>query len=164
MNNHKIAWLACAASAALMLSGCASLPEGSKKPKIEITSVSVAQDQAQSGFNLEFTVRHDSLEPLEVRKIVAYVGVNGRQLASCEEEPEKMLITPRRDVKVKRFIPANLARTVEGESLKTPQFFGVADAAVAMYFTSDEAEDPFNPKAVYHGMLNNGGDVVRGAN
>lgn len=159
MKNHRIIAALTAAAAGLMLTGCASLPEGSRQPKLEITSVSVAQDQTQSGFNVEMMVRHDSLEPLEVRKILTAVSVNGRTVAAAEEEPDEFLITPRRDVRISRFIPSNLARAVEGTSLRDPMFYGVGECSVRMLFTKEE-QDPFNPSATYRVMLNNGGSVA----
>ncbi len=135
------------------LTGCASLPDGSKKPELTINSVETAENDGVNGFNVSFTLKHNSLEPLEVRQILTQISINDTPMANAEEEPDDMEIAPRNETRVTRFIPANLARNVSGRTVQSPLFYGEADCTVKVMFTKDE-EDPFNPQANIRTVIN----------
>ena len=141
------------AMAALTLSGCASLPDGSKKPVLEVSSVTTAQNSGVKGFDLTFKIKHDSLEALKIRKITTLIAVNGKTVAQGEEEPDDLIIPTRREISVERFIPANLTRSVSGQTLQSPLFYGDIDCTLKVQFSRDE-EDSFNPQTTYHGIIN----------
>lgn len=136
-----------------LLTGCASLPDGSKKPELTINSVETAENNGISGFNVSFTLKHNSLEPLEVRQILTQISINDIPMASSEEEPDDMEIAPRYEMKLQRFIPANLARNVSGKTVQSPLFYGETNCTVKVMFTKDE-EDPFNPQANLSTIIN----------
>ena len=135
------------------LSGCASLPDGSKKPELIINSVETAENNGVNGFNVSFTLKHNSLEPLEVRQIFTQISVNNIPMANSEEEPDDMEIAPRYELNLTRFVPANLARNVSGKTLQSPLFYGDLNCTVKVMFTKDE-EDPFNPQATVNSIIN----------
>ncbi len=135
------------------LSGCASLPDGSKKPELTINSVETAENNGVNGFNVSFTLHHNSLEPLEVRQILTQISINDIPMASSEEEPDDMEIAPHNEMKFTRFIPANLARNVSGKTVQSPLFYGQGNCIVKVMFTKDE-EDPFNPQASLNTIIN----------
>jgi LEA14-like dessication related protein len=138
-------------AAALALSACSSLPDGSKKPQLAITSVEAAQNNGRTGFNVTCSIRHSSLEPLKVRRIATTVSVNGTPMASGEDE-EKREIAPNSDVVLTEFVPANLARPVSLETLDDPMVNARTEAKVKVYFINDE-DSAFNPSASYTGKL-----------
>lgn len=141
------------AMAALTLSGCASLPDGSKKPVLEVSSVTTAENSGIKGFDLTFKIKHDSLEALKIRKITALIAVNGKAVANAEEEPDDLIVPTRREISIERFIPANLTRNVAGKTLQSPLFYGDLDCTLKVQFSRDE-EDSFNPVTTYHGIIN----------
>lgn len=138
-------------AAALALCACSSLPDGSKKPELAITSVQAAQNDGKAGFNVTCTLTHSSLEPLKIRRITTRVAVNGSPMASGEDT-EKREVAPRQDVVITQFVPANLARPVSLETLGSPMINARANAEVKIYFVDDE-ESPFNPSATFNGKL-----------
>lgn len=138
------AWLGLTFVAAL-ISGCSSLPEGSQKPELNISSVETAQNSGMNGFNVSFTLKHNSLKPLDVEKILTSISLNGTLVAVAEEEPDDIKIAPRREITLTRFIPANLAGSVAAKTLLDPLFYGQAQCNVKVMFTTKD-EDPFNPE------------------
>ncbi|MGN0909714.1 MAG: hypothetical protein ACI4NA_08845 [Succinivibrio sp.] len=138
-------------AAALALCACSSLPDGSKKPDLTIDSVQVAQNDGKPGFNVACTIRHSSLEPLEIRRITTRVAVNGIPMASGEDT-QKREVAPRQDIRFTQFVPANLARPVSLQTLENPMINARASAEVKVYFTSDE-DSPFNPQAAFNGKM-----------
>ncbi len=138
-------------AAALALGACSSLPDGSKKPELAITSVQAAQNNGKEGFNVTCTIRHSSLEPLKIRRITTRVAVNGSPMAAGEDA-DKREVAPRQDVVLTEFVPANLARPVSLETMGSPMINARASAEVKVWFVDDE-ESPFNPSATYNGKL-----------
>lgn len=142
-----------AAIATLTLSGCASLPDGSKKPLLEVSSVTTAENSGVKGFDLTFKIKHNSLEALKIRKITTLIAVNGKTVAQGEEEPDDLIVPTRREISIERFIPANLTRNVSEQTLQSPLFYGSIECVVKVQFSRDE-QDSFNPQTVYHGIIN----------
>ena len=151
--NKDISPDACAA-AALFCAACSSLPDGSKKPQLTADRVAVADQNGLRGFNVRFTLHHNSLEPLEIKKIAAKVGVNRTLMCSAEIEEDDTPVAPRRDVTLTRFFPANLARPVSLKTLSSPMLHAEGEVQLQVFFTGDD-EDPFNPSATYKGMIEN---------
>jgi hypothetical protein len=150
---NRIAVFGCAA-AALFCAACSSLPDGSKKPQLTADRVAVADQNGLRGFNVRFTLHHNSLEPLEIKKIAAKVGVNRTLMCSAEIEEDDTPVAPRRDVTLTRFFPANLARPVSLKTLSSPMLHAEGEVQLQVFFTGDD-EDPFNPSATYKGMIEN---------
>ncbi|HAR80010.1 MAG TPA: hypothetical protein DCR21_04185, partial [Succinivibrionaceae bacterium] len=91
---------------ALSLTACSSLPEGAKKPAMQISSVRFSGDEA--GFDINFILQHNSLTPLEVQEIIIDVSVNGRPAAHYEESPSSLLIPSGSEISLSRNVKANL--------------------------------------------------------
>lgn len=138
-------------ASALALSACSSLPDGSKKPELTINSVQVAENNGKTGFNVSYTLRHSSLSPLKIRKVTTRVSVNNIPMASGVDENEP-LVVPRSDVQLTEFIPANLARPVSLQTIRSPMINARTQAELKVYFVRDE-ESPFNPIANFSGKL-----------
>ena len=132
-------------AATTLLCGCVSLPEGSKKPELHIDSVNIAQNEGVNGFNVLFRIKHNSLSPLDVQKILTSVRLNGKAVAMAEEKPSELKLEPRREKSITCFVPSNLATAVADKSMQYPLFYGQAECDVKVVFTTDP-EDPFNPE------------------
>ena len=136
-----------------LLSGCASLPNGSKKPELTINSVQTAENNGVKGFNVSFSLKHNSLEPLEVKKILTQISINDIPMAQAEEKPDDLEIAPRQQLNLTRFVPANLTRNVSGQTLQSPLLYRQANCTVKVMFTSNE-DDPFNPQGSVSTIIN----------
>ncbi len=147
----KLCSAALIAVLALSLTACSSLPEGAKKPTMQISSVRFSRDDA--GFDINFILQHNSLTPLAVQEIIIDVSVNGRPAAHYEESPSKLLIPSGSEISLSRNVKANLAGEVSRKSLVNPMINANGNAVVKVIFDSDEDNATFNPVATYQGIV-----------
>lgn len=141
-------------SALSLLGGCASLPEGSQKPKLELTSITLQRQDGMAGFQVDGTLTHHSMHALPLKAVRADIFVNGSKAAHFfrrNDKPE--LIAPGETYKLSYFVPANLATRTAVHSLYYNNLLQVQTSGVlTLIFDEEDNNTSFNPSATFEGL------------
>ncbi len=137
------------------LTGCQTLPEGSQRPDLAISHVSLASGEAAPGFDVECTLRHDSLQPLPLQQTEITVFINGTKAAELiQPAPQDEMLPPNQDLKLSYKVPANLLPPAAAYSLTYNRMLKLP-VSVLVHLTFTEAEQAlsFNPNATFEGII-----------
>lgn len=136
-----------------VLCACQGVPDGSKEPVATIESIKLASGQ-QSGFDIDFSVFHRSLEDLPFAALDIDIMVNSKKVASYHEEPEDIILKPSVKNSYTRFVEANLAQPAQSDSLlMSPMLKVNADVVLKVTVVDDEDLDTYNPVANFKGIV-----------
>lgn len=123
---------------AFLATSCVSLPDAARKLDLNVDSVAFASENNVEGFNVEYTVHHNSSAPMPIEDVKIEIAINGRKAATYENDKTKEL--PNRvNNHFKVFVPANLTYTVAKDSLKyTPMLQMMAETTVTLIVDDDK--------------------------
>lgn len=142
---------ACALS--VLSAGCSSLPEGAKPLRVNIESVDLANKNGQHGFNILYTVQHDSLTEMPVKAVAVNVKVNGRDAAVFRSKKE-LKIPARTEKTYSIFVPANRMHNVSKSSLKTPMLQLQAKTQIKILVVDEnDSSSRYNATDTYEGLI-----------
>ena len=130
--------LTVAGALAILATSCVSLPDAARKLDLNVDSVTFANENNVEGFNVEYTVHHNSSAPMPIENVKIDIAINGKKAATYENDKTKEL--PNRvNNHFKVFVPANLTYTVAKESLKyTPMLQMMAETTVTLIVDDDK--------------------------
>lgn len=113
----------------------------------------MSSEDRTDGFNVTFTLHHNSLKTLSVDELHIDIYVNGRKVAEYAESSD-LKIEPNRDVVLSQFVRANLQGGIASWSMRSSPMLKVsATCKVAVIFDSSEKNKNFNPQATYVGVI-----------
>ncbi len=139
---------------AVLAAACSSLPDGVQKPQLKITDLTFVTNNNVQGFNVFYTVRHNTPAPLPVENIDIKVYINNKQAAAYSFDTDDMLIPPYHDNKYVQFVPANLLPKVSSESLTlSPMLKLQGKAELDLKIVDDKDKDFLNQHYVYEGLI-----------
>ncbi|MGN0914772.1 MAG: hypothetical protein ACI4NE_00225 [Succinivibrio sp.] len=142
-------------SSAFFLAACSSSLAGASKLILNVDSLSFTNENGVEGFKVDYSVRHNSLNPMPIDKITIDVYVNGKKAAHYEQE-EDSLIAARLDNHYSVFVPANCTNKVARKSLKQTPMLQVQARAEVNLIVEEDIEDSdslFNKSASYEGVI-----------
>lgn len=130
--------LTVAGALAILVTSCVSLPDAARKLDLNVDSVTFANENNVEGFNVEYTVHHNSSAPMPIENVKIDIAINGKKAATYENDKTKEL--PNRvNNHFKVFVPANLTYAVAKESLKyTPMLQMMAETTVTLIVDDDK--------------------------
>ena len=150
----KVLLTALCALSLLGTSGCSSVPDGAKPLTLHIDSVTLDSKDGKQGFNVLYTVQHNSLEDMPVEALSIKVKVNNKEVANYVNRNQAALPT-RRENSFSIFVPANRSKTFAKESLNTPMLQLQAKVEVNLMVKEDSsaAGARLNGKDTFEGIV-----------
>lgn len=113
----------------------------------------MSSEKKDDGFNVTYTLHHNSQQSLSVDELHIEIYVNGRKVAEYAESPD-LKIEPNRDVVQSQFVKANLQGGIASWSMRSsPMLKVMATCKVTVIFDSSEKNRNFNPQATYVGVI-----------
>lgn len=150
--------LTVAGALAFLVASCASLPDAARKLDLNVDSVTFANENNVEGFNVEYTVHHNSSAPMPIENVKIEIAINGRKAAIYENDKSNEL--PNRvNNHFKVFVPANLTYSVAKDSMKhTPMLQMIAEATVTLIVDDDKDSSAatFNVTKKLKGVIHRG--------
>ena len=148
-------FLVAAGACAFLCTSCTSLPENARKLDINIESVSFTNINNVEGFNVVYTVHHNSNAPMPLENVTITVDINGKPAGIyTDNEPHELpnRITNHYSV----FVPANRTCEVAKESLKLNPMLQVSSSATVSLIVEDDTDDSasaFNVEQTKKGII-----------
>ncbi|MCR5084269.1 MAG: hypothetical protein K6A65_02045 [Succinivibrionaceae bacterium] len=131
----------------ILLQGCSSLPDGARRPALEIERVTISGQ----GYGVDFTIRHSSPEPLQAEGVrITITGSNGRELGTLHDSTA-FEIPPRREMRLRRVVQSGEGATARA-SLATPMLTLGVSASLKVEIAGAAGIDGFEPVATYSGV------------
>lgn len=147
--------LLCVTLLFLTVQGCASLPDGARRPEVKVQSVDLGQMGQIPGFYVRLGCQHNSPLALPLRAVHIQVYVNGKLASDYREELKKVQLSPKREVLLTYFAPADKLGAIAQQSLFSPMLSVNAQVKVTLIFEDKDSSD-FNPTALYQGVITRG--------
>lgn len=141
----------------LLASGCSSLPEGTGKPKVQVTSCRLAAVNQAAGVYVDYSVHHSLSKPLQLKRKSLEVSLNGRKVGSLDEETDN-LISPNLESSFSVFVPLNSQLRAGRDSIRYNRMLSAAGRCSVKLFFNPGGDDSFNPGATYTGIITHGGN------
>lgn len=146
------------ALSAMFTTACSSVPDGAKKPEMKITDLTFASENNVQGFNVDYTVVHNTPEPLLVDTIKIKIYLNHKQAADFIFDASDMLIPPHHDNHYTQFVPANLLPKVSAASLVNSPMLKLQGKAELDLIIDDGSKAFLNQHDVYEGLIHAAGE------
>ena len=139
------------------LGGCSSLPDGARKPLLNLEEVALTTDrEGLAAATVTFTLNHASPEPLKLRTVIIELDLNGAPAARWQGKPEPALLPPGLTQRYTQLVPLDRQGPLARASLaRSPMLQLSGDCRVRAVFTGDAAAS-FNPYAQYRGLVKYG--------
>lgn len=83
--------LTVAGALAILATSCVSLPDAARKLDLNVDSVTFANENNVEGFNVEYTVHHNSSAPMPIENVKIDIAINGKKAATYENDKTKEL-------------------------------------------------------------------------
>lgn len=150
----KLLSFICVALIALTLNACSSIPDGAKKPVLEINSITLANQDNETGFSLNFSVMHHSLTPLKLKQINADIFINDKHASKYALDYNDSYLPNDKELSYTIFIPANLLSSTAKDAIaNNPLLMVQVSAAITLVFSNDESAINFNPSTNFEGLV-----------
>lgn len=78
-NYHEKIVLTVAGALAILATSCVSLPDAARKLDLNVDSVTFANENNVEGFNVEYTVHHNSSAPMPIENVKIDIAINGKK-------------------------------------------------------------------------------------
>lgn len=141
-------------SLSLLLSACASLPEGADSPQLTIESLTLNEQGSTPSFVITYTLEHHSATALPLLSVTADVFVRDTKVATLTKNFSKETLPPNQKVRYQIEVPANLIGAASLDSLRNNSLVMLqGSCALNVRLTPDPKLKQFNPSRSYYGLI-----------
>lgn len=142
-------------AAVFFMSACNSLPPDASAPHLEIQKVALDnQDKNNPYFIIDYTLKHDSPEALQLFELKATIFIRGELAASLNKKLTKEMIDPHQLHTLQLEVPINHMSKASLDSLSNSSLV-VLDGSCALQavFSQDKNQSAFNPTVSFVGYI-----------
>lgn len=138
-----------------LFSACTILPEGSKKPEVNIEKITLITQNNEVGFNVDFSVFHQSKTDLPIDKVKITIKRDNKVIASLDESISRSVIPTNEKLLYTRFVPYEKVEAVEEESLKLNRMLSMwISCELELHVVPEIQQNSYiNPETHYEGVV-----------